>query len=249
MQQLLPSVRSDHMPGLDELRDGRSTRRGGTSGARPWVMANMVMGLDGAFSVEGRSAGLSSDADRTFFHRLRAVSDVILVGAGTARVENYRRPSNAGDALAWREAKGLGAAARLAMVSRSGRLPLEMAAMQGPGEVPLLFHPGAASVAYDTTQVEQRVCGETEVGLADVLQALHAEGAELVLTEGGPTLLGALHEADLLDEVFITLAPLMVGGRHTGLLGDATAEPRDYDLHRLLEADGSLFLNYRRVRD
>ncbi len=56
-----------------------------------WVQANLVLGADGSTSVNGRSAGLSSAADRTRFHALRAECDAILIGGATARSEPYRQ--------------------------------------------------------------------------------------------------------------------------------------------------------------
>src|SRR3990172_11815904 len=56
---------------------------------RPWVMINMVASIDGATTVQGRSTGLGDEDDLAMFKALRAVPDVILVGAGTVRAEDY----------------------------------------------------------------------------------------------------------------------------------------------------------------
>ncbi len=54
-----------------------------------WVRANFISSADGAVSLDGRSGGLSGKADRLLFHVLRALADIILVGAGTVRAEHY----------------------------------------------------------------------------------------------------------------------------------------------------------------
>ena len=73
---------------LNSLNDDRPTPRSG----RAWVSTNMVMSLDGAFASNGRSGGLSSEADHDLFLAQRSLVDVILVGASTVRAEGSSRP-------------------------------------------------------------------------------------------------------------------------------------------------------------
>jgi riboflavin biosynthesis pyrimidine reductase len=86
------------------------------------------------------------------------------------------------------------------------------------------------------------------VDLSTALSALRDDGVEVLLCEGGPSLLGQLHARDLLDELFVTVSPSLVGGSTVGLLGSQPAQQREVRLHRLLEEDGALFLTYRRER-
>ena len=216
---------------------------------RPWVMANMVASVDGAFAVDGRSGPLSGPADRAVFHALRALTDIVLVAAGTARAERYRRPWPVEEAQGLRRARGQDPAARLAVVSRSLHIPPDQPFLSGDGPDPLVLHPSDADPSGLPAGVEPRVSGDTSTDLPGALTDLADDGARLVLCEGGPNLLGQLHAADLLDELFITTSPHLVGGDMVGLLGPTPARAHRFELHRVMEDDGSLLLTYRRRRE
>jgi len=215
---------------------------------RPWVMANMVMSIDGAFAVDGRSGALGTPGDRTVFHSLRALADVILVGAGTARDEHYRRPVAVADAAAIRSKRGQEPAARLVLVSRRGLIPDDQPFLTGDGPDPLLVHaqplPAVVPAGVDTLECPDAAGG---VDLPGLLGHLRSDGAQLVLCEGGPGLLGELHRQDLVDELFVTVSPRLVGGRSVGLLGSGPALLRARRLHRLWRDEkDALFSTYRR---
>lgn len=217
-----------------------------TPGRRPWVMANMVVSVDGAYAVDGRSAGLSGPADREVFHALRGLADVVLVAAGTARAERYRRPWPEEGVTALRSRRGQAPAARLVLVSRSLRVPADQPFLTGDGPDPLVLHPASADPAGLPPGLDHRAVGEDRVDLGRALASLGDDGARLVLCEGGPNLLGQLVAADLLDELFVTIAPLLVGGAEVGLLGPVPGGHRRLRLHRVLEDDGFLLTTYRR---
>jgi riboflavin biosynthesis pyrimidine reductase len=157
------------------------------------------------------------------------------VGAGTVRAEEYR-PS------------------RLPIAIVSSRLDLDptsplLAEAEHPTIVLTVASAGAdrisALAAAPSTEVV--VCGETHVDLSIALANLRGRGLSHVLCEGGPTLLGALAAADLLDELCVTLSPLLAGsGGRTGLLqGPPLPELLPLGLTQLLEDDGTLFARYR----
>jgi riboflavin biosynthesis pyrimidine reductase len=243
MRQLLPDDRSIDDP-YQLLRDDPRPAPAG----RPWVMANMVASVDGAFAVDGTSGALSGPADRSVFHSLRALADVILVAAGTARAERYRRPWPVPEAQADRAARGQAPAARLALVSRSLHIPDDQPFLSGVGPGPLVLHPATADPSNLPPGLEARAAGDADTDLGAALASLGADGARLVLCEGGPTLLGQLHALDLIDEVFVTLSPNLVGGDRVGMLGATPAVAHRLDLHRVLTDDGSLLVTYRRRR-
>ena len=243
MRQLLPAPEAEF--DVEELlsRVDRTPPQG-----RPWVMANMVMSVDGAYSVAGRSRGLASPADRQVFHTLRAAADVVLVAAGTARQERYGRPATWPELLEPRRRMGLTDSPRLAVISRSAHVPEDQPFLDGDGPVPLLLHPDGAALTAVPQGVEPRVAGRgVDVDLHEALAGLRADGAEQVMCEGGPTLLGQLHLADLVDELFVTISPQLVGGTALGLLGPVPESPRRFALHRALEDGGNLLLTYRRA--
>lgn len=242
MRQLLPrDLVVEDLPALL----GGDDRPAGPG--RPWVMSNMVTSLDGAYALDGRSGGLGGEPDRLMFTAVRSLPDVILVGAGTARTERYRRPAP-GPATDLRTARGQSPAPRLAVVSHRGHVPADQPFLQGDGPDPLLFHPASADLTDLPAGVEPVEMGTGSVDLAGVLEHLAGAGARTVLCEGGPTLLGDLHGADLVDEYFVTLAPCAVGGEQVGFLGGTPAVARNLRLHRLLEQDGVLLGTWRRDR-
>lgn len=242
MRQLLPRPDPDFDLTSLMARQERVPPEG-----RPWVMANMVMSTDGAYSVHGRSAGLAGPADKAVFHTLRAAADAILVAAGTARDERYRRPVTRPELLPLRRAAGVADNPRLVVLSRSLDIPVDQPFLGGGGEVPLVLHPAAAEPSRVPAGVELRECGpDGGVDLAAALRSLRSDGIEQVMCEGGPNLLGQLRRLDLIDELFLTLSPTLVGGEDVGLLGPVEPQPQRLSLHRLLEEDDFLFMTYRR---
>lgn len=242
MRQLLPDHRDPADLGVLEERSDRPA-----PAHRPWVMANMVMSIDGAYSVQGRSGGLGTPGDRTVFHRLRGAADGILAAAGTARAERYRRPHLDDSTVERRRRAGLADHPRLILVSASLDLPEDLPLLRGDGVDPLVLHPASSDTTDVPAGVELRAVGSSSLDLVDALAGLRRDGIELLLCEGGPSLLGQLHELDLIDELFVTISPSLVGGDAVGLLGRAPALQRHQRLHRVLEEDGALFLTYRRA--
>jgi riboflavin-specific deaminase-like protein len=218
---------------------------------RPGVRVNMVVSVDGATAVSGRSGGLGSPADHRVFHLLRALSDVVLVGAGTVRVERYG-PARAPEqiAAARREA-GRTPVPRIAVVSGSLQLDLE-------GRLFREAHPEARPIVLTSAScpserraaveevAEVVVAGEERVDLARAIAALGERGARSVLCEGGPVLNGGLAAAGLLDELCITIAPSIVAGSsRRAIAGPELPGPPEMTLLAMLEEDGQLFLRYR----
>lgn len=220
-----------------------------TDGDRPWVLANMVCGLDGATAVDGRVGLLSGPADRQLFKDLRSVADVIVVGAETARRERYGPPILAPERRAHREEQGLPAVPRLAIVSRSLDLRgAERALEPGDGgETPMVVTCEASppeARAELAERVEVLVAGSDRVDPGGALTALAGAGARVVLCEGGPSLLGEFLGAELVDELCLTLAPVVGGDPLPVAILPSTASPTRAELAHVLEADGELFLRY-----
>ena len=186
---------------------------------RPWVRANFVSTLDGAASgADGRSGSINNDADKRVFALLRSLSDVVLVGAGTARTEGYR-PVRTREV--WRDLRarmGLAPAPTLAVVTRSLDLPqglLEHVDDGGPVLVVTSRRAdagrlGAARAALGADAVVQ--AGDDTVDLAAAVDQLGERGLPRVLCEGGPRLMSDLVAAGRLDELCLTMSPVVVGG-------------------------------------
>ncbi len=210
---------------------------------RPWLLVNMVASLDGAITIEERSGGLGGAADREVFFALRHVADVVMVGAGTARAEGYG-PTRANDAVrALRRARGQAELPRLAVVTRSLDLDPAARLFTDPGNRPYVITHRAAPpdrVAALTDVAEVLQLGDDEVDLAAALARLRDDGASVVTCEGGPTLNGDLIAHDLVDEWAMTVAPVLVAGDAGRSSRGPLADPRSFELARLLEADGEL---------
>lgn len=216
---------------------------------RPWLRANMVSSLDGAATAEGTSEGLSGPADRRVLGVLRALADVIIVGAGTARAENYRpiaaRPSYA----ARRAGAGQLPAAAVAVVSARLDLDLHGPLLAGPTAAPTVVlttssAPGARLAAV-RERAEVVVAGTDCVDLPKALDALVARGWRRMLCEGGPSMIAQLAAAGRLDELCLTLAPQLRAGAASRILaGPELTTTARLELASLLEEDGYLFTRY-----
>nr|WP_243851108.1 dihydrofolate reductase family protein [Modestobacter marinus] len=211
------------------------------------LRVNFVAALDGAISVDGRSGGLGSDGDRRVFRMLRALADAVLVGAGTAAAEGYRPvlPDSAVGRL--RTELGRPPVAPVAIVSRRASLAPDDQLVTGAVTPTLLVTCAAADAdrrsALTAAGVEVVVCGDDDVDLPTALDALAARGLEQVLCEGGPALFAAALAAGVVDELDLTLAPLLVGGG-PGLLPHALPTPAAAELAQVLEENGALFTRW-----
>lgn len=206
---------------------------------------NFIASLDGAVEVGGRSGPLGGPADRSAFLAMRAVADAVLVGAGTARAEDYGPVRMAADARARREARGQSSRPVLAVVSGRGALDRE-ARLFGGDRVVVFTTEAALSGRLELPDAAEVVaCGRTTVDLAAAVGDLRRRGMGRILCEGGPALARGLLTAGLVDELCLTLAPVVAGaGRR--LLGEEPMTPAGpFALSGLLESDSLLLARYR----
>jgi len=227
-------------------------------GAPPgcWVRANMVASMDGAATLGGRTRGLSSEADEQVFAMLRALADVILVGAGTARAERYApvRPESEGLRWAWLR-DGRTPSAPIAVVTRA--LDLDLASQLLAGAPP---HARTIVITTQAAPADRRaaaartaeviVAGEAMVDVMAALEALGGRGYQRVLAEGGPHLLAQIAGEGLLDELCLTVSPLLAGPGADRIVAGGLPMPRGgaqrFTLNHALEAEGLLLCRYVR---
>lgn len=213
----------------------------------PWhVRTSFICSADGAVSLDGSSMPLGGPGDRRLFGLLRDLSDLVLVGAGTARAERYRVPRPVGDRLDRRRRHGLPDAPALAVVS--SRLDLDPAdELFSTGRPILITHQGAP--------VERRlalarvadvlVSGLESVDLRGAAAQLRERGYRRVHCEGGPRLFRAALAAEVVHELCLTLAPLLTGpGAERIVTGSPLPAARRMSLVHTLTEDGYLFLRY-----
>lgn len=218
----------------------------------PWLRANMVSTLDGAAQHDGRSQPISCESDMRVFGTLRGLADVVIAGAETVRQEGYR-PARARDAFAARRAAaGQTPAPAVAVVSGSLDLDFSLPLFVSP-LVPTLVLTGAGAppdriATARKAGAEVVIAGEgSRVDPARAVRELAGRGHRRLLTEGGPRLLGQFVAEGVLDELCLTLAPMLTAGDAQRIAGGpAVAVPKRFALASLLEEDGFLFSRYRR---
>lgn len=237
---------------LDELAEAYAYPQTGPGGPRAWLRANMVSTLDGAAQHEGRSQPISTAADMRIFGTLRALADVVVVGAETVRLEGYRPARARAEFARRREAAGQGPAPAVAVVTAGLDLDFSLPLFTSP-LVPTLILTGAAAAPDRVAAAEKAgarvvVAGDgTGVEPDRAVRALAELGHTRLLTEGGPRLLGQFVAAGVLDELCLTVSPMLTAGdaqRISG--GPAVAVPQRFALVSLLEEEGFLFGRYRR---
>ncbi|MFJ9815551.1 pyrimidine reductase family protein [Streptomyces sp. NPDC101151] len=224
----------------------------GAGAPRPWLRANMVSTLDGAAQHEGHSQPISSAADMRVFGTLRALADAIVVGAETVRQEGYRPARARAEFAEARKGAGQGPAPAIAVVTTGLELDFSLPLFTSP-LVPTLILTGAGAPPDRVAAAEKAgarvvVAGDgMGVDPARAVRALADLGHTRLLTEGGPRLLGQLVAAEVLDELCLTVSPMLTAGDAQRIAGGpSVAVPRRFELMSLLEDDGFLFSRYRR---
>lgn len=247
VQQLFPTPASDVDVASVYLSDLRERADG-----RPWLVVNMATTLDGATALTGRSGGIGGTADHAAFHALRTAADVILVGAGTARAENYGPVKVPAELAAARRDAGRARPARLALVSRSCSIDPDARLFPADAERPLVYtveEAPADRVAALEPVAEIVRAGTGSVDPRLILDDLAAREVRCVLCEGGPSFNGNLIAAHLVDEWCLTLGPLLAGGDSARAAhGPDVADAPGYRLDRALGDGRDLLLRYVAAR-
>ncbi|MGY1809752.1 dihydrofolate reductase family protein [Blastococcus sp. SYSU D00669] len=236
MRRLLPDpadLAPDEIGAAYRLPPGRALR------------INFIASLDGATTVAGRSRDLQSPGDLLVFRVLRALADVVLVGAGTAAAEGYGPMTDDSVVGRLRVELGRPATAPIAVVSRRASLePGSRLAVPQTILVTCAAADAGRRAALADAGVQVLVCGEDDVDLPAALDALAGRGLAHVTCEGGPQLLRTALEAGVVDELDLSISPALVGGE-VRLLGDVPlADVVRLDLRQVLEEDGMLFTRY-----
>ncbi|MFC5748795.1 dihydrofolate reductase family protein [Actinomadura rugatobispora] len=224
-----------------------------------WVRANMIASVDGAATLEGRSGGLGGAADRHLFSVLRGLADAIVVGAGTVRAEGYGPPR---PAPAWGSLRaGRSTTPALVIVSRSldldfGAPAFTEAAPDAPTVVLTAEDADPDRLRAARDRAEVITAGRDRVDFPAAFARLAAAGRPRLLCEGGPAVLAQVTAAGALDELCLTLSPVLGAGPAPRVLdGAPLPKPEELRLAHALQAaedlpeeEGFLFLRYVRRR-
>jgi riboflavin-specific deaminase-like protein len=217
---------------------------------RPFVIANMVAALDGRATVAGRSTALGDEADSEVFKALRWRVDAVLVGPETLRAEHYGALVRSPEARAQRRQAGLAERPLVVVLSRTLVLPLDIPLFTDPDSSIVVFSSSDRELPATAASVEVvRVSVDADLA-TEAMRILRSErGVRWLLCEGGPTTLGSLLAAGLLDELALTLAPKLVSGDGpTIVTSPALPAPARCELRAIYEHDSELLLRYRLLK-
>jgi riboflavin-specific deaminase-like protein len=216
---------------------------------RPYVVANFISSLDGKATADGRTAALGGPGDRAAFHLLRTEVDAVLAGNRTMFIENYGPLAKEPRLSELRVRAGRRPQPLGVVISRSGTVPFEIPLFADADSRVAVYGPPGLEVPDTAAEVIVHELTRDEGALGGVLRSLRADhDVRSLLCEGGPSLFSALLLEDLVDELFLTLAPKLVGGDSmTITTGVPLDELADLRLVTALAREGTLFLRYARA--
>lgn len=221
------------------------------AGRDRWVAVNMITSVDGRVAIDGVSEGLGGAGDLAGFRALRSAVDVVLVGAGTARAERYGPTKVRAEAREARVERGQAPRPAIAVVSLSLDVDAVVDRVVAGGGSLLVVTSAAADPerreALAGRGVTVVIAGEQDVDLVDALSQLASLGMGRVLVEGGPRLNRDMLAAGLVDDLFVTVAPLLVGAVAPGMVATPLDLPVALELAEGRTHDGELLLRYRVV--
>lgn len=218
---------------------------------RPYVVCNFVASADGRATAAGRTALLGGEGDREAFHLLRTQADAVLAGTGTLRVERYRALTREPRFADIRTAEGRPTLPLGVVISRSGNIPFDIPMFADPRQRIAVYAPATAEIPPVDAELAVHATPEGDDDLPAILRSLRSEhGVRSLLCEGGPAIFSALLAADVVDELFLTLSPTLVGGTElritTGMDLGSLIRLR---LVSALHYESHLFLRYRHTDD
>ncbi|MGE2725181.1 pyrimidine reductase family protein [Mycolicibacterium pulveris] len=221
---------------------------------RCWVRANMIASVDGGATADGKAGGMADAGDRLVFRLMRYAADVIVVGAATVRVENYSGAQVPVTHRNARQRRGQAEVPPIAVVTQSGNLDPDARFFTRTETRPMILtctdafadtHNRLSGVAdvFDASGPEA-----DRVDPATLLKILAERGLYRVLSEGGPQVLGMFIEHGHLDELCLTVAPLLLGGLAPRIAsGPGEVHTRMRAAHLLSDDDGYLYTRYVRA--
>jgi riboflavin biosynthesis pyrimidine reductase len=218
----------------------------------PFVQVNFVASADGAATVSGRSRGLSSPADKKVFELGRDLADVVLVGSGTALVENYGGVKRTERRGSRRDRLGLSDVPPIAVVTARGSVPPTSPLLTDTSVPPIMITAESSPLPWRKEMADAGadvvVAGDERVDVGLALSALGDRGLLRVNCEGGPTLFADLIAAGLVDQLCLTVSPLLTGAGAVRIAtGLPSAAPMDLSLESMVADEGFLMLRYRRA--
>jgi riboflavin-specific deaminase-like protein len=215
---------------------------------RPFVFVNMIATVDGRAARDGRSATIGGEADLELLLELRTIADAVLIGTGTLRAEGYDRLVRRAERRERRRALGLAEDPLVVILSRRFDVPWE-AGLFDAAEQPVLVYTSVEAGEPPEVAAPVEVVRLEVPSLTETLRDLRARGVRALLSEGGPTMHGALHAAGLVDELFLTVAPVITGDAEEPNIveGGRLPDAAELELVSVDRVGSELFLRYGRA--
>jgi len=212
------------------------------------VRVNMIASVDGGTALGGVSGSLGGPADRLLFMTLRSYADLILVGAGTVRAERYGPARLDEQDRQQRVARGQLPVPAIAVVTQRVNLDWASSFFSDAEVKPVIVTAAASSGKVpNDAPADVVLAGSDQVDIRAALDQLASRGFRNVLVEGGPTINADLAARDAVDELCLTVAPVLVGGSSSRIVKGADDNPvLRLQLASVVTAGGYLFLRYRR---
>ena len=206
----------------------------------------MVATADGRATLGGRTQGISSETDRELFHALRTQVDAVMVGTATIALEGYGPLARRPEMRSRRAALGLEEVPLACTASRTLELPVDTPLFQDPeSRIVVLTNSDREAPGCEAQLVVERLEGDELDLAAGVARLRTAHGVRAMLHEGGPTLLAAMLAPGLVDELFLTISPMLVGGGEPAVVeGVALGQAQRMGLLSVLEHESYLYLRY-----
>ncbi|MHA6623589.1 dihydrofolate reductase family protein [Pseudonocardia sp. DLS-67] len=219
--------------------------------ARRWLCVNFVASADGAVSLDGRARALSNDPDRRVLRLGSDLADVLLVGATTAMVEEFRGAHPDEETAARRERHGLAPIPPTAVVTMGGLpedAPVVTEALVPTYVITTATAPERKRAAWAAAGATVVIAGEREVDLRLAVDGLAADGLQRVDSEGGAQLFGSLLAAGVVDELRLTVSPVLVSGGASRIASGVEIDPARLELLSVVAESDTLMVRYGVLR-
>lgn len=210
---------------------------------RPYVVALMIATADGQARVGADTSTLGNEADRTLLVKLREQVDCVMAGTGTIAAEHYAGPVSRSETHEARRRRGLRPRPLFATVTRGGELPLDVPLFHDEGLEVVVFSEAELALGDACAAITRVPRSEPPAMLAELRERF---GVRSLLLEGGPHLNALFFGAGVVDELFLTVAPLLTGSEQPfPIIAGALPHDLPLALVSVLQDEDHLFLRYR----
>jgi len=172
---------------------------------KPKIILSAAMSLDGRIGKDGERVKFSNELDKKRVHEMRSTVDAVMVGINTILIDNPK--------LTAHHSETKKNPMRI-VVDSDARTPLDSRVMNGEARTIIAVSQGASENKVQNLQkkgAEVIKSGGTTVDLTLLIDKLHRRGIKTLLLEGGGTLNHSMLSLDLIDEIYLTIAPRILG--------------------------------------